>query len=183
MRRLCLLSSLLVLAACERAEPRPPSLRQQRVEAEQSAATAEAAVRGNGAAPACGTTPRVETSATAVLLNARQCLSCRDLGYMLRRLTPLLAANPTPPLIVVPSTDTISICPFLRQERVRLPVLSVPDADGSLAEARTLVLYTRRGQGVDSVRYALNGTDLLKQLAAKPRFQPPPPTAQPSGEP
>lgn len=75
------------LGACaDEVVQRPPSLAVQRAEARASASTIAQAFRSGEIVGACASPAPSGPPSTVVLLNARQCLSCRDLGYMLRRL-------------------------------------------------------------------------------------------------
>lgn len=180
MRRFAVPVLVVVQAACGPAEPPPLSLGQQRMEATASAELAAAGLRRGAGVAACGTEARIQAPATLVNLNAQQCLSCRDLGYMLRRLPAAGSTAFSAPVLVVPESDTAAVCPFLRQERIRLPVLSIPDRDRRIADARTLVMYSVRSDwSVDSVSFATTGADMLKRISAAPAVPPPPATAEP----
>lgn len=160
------------IAACGReAAPAALTPAEQYREASLTAAAVAGKLTASSIA-ACGTAAAPATVGGAVMINARQCLSCRDLGYMLRRLR---EHAPSGTVVVVPAGDTTAICPYLRQERVHLPVLAVADRNRALAETPTLTFYTAKpDQTVDSVYFGANGTELLKRLEARTPPVPPP---------
>lgn len=125
------------------------------------------AARGTPAI-ACAAASAVPTR-HLLLVNAHLCLSCRDVGYLVRH----LAADSSPRLngavqLVVPATDTAEVCAFLRSERIPLPsrVLS-RRASRAVGESR-LIGYARldpNGRIVDSMVSA-DGLSLLRSLGS-----------------
>jgi hypothetical protein len=143
------------LAACGQPATQTALTRSEQQSEARLTATRVAEKLAGAPVSACGSGSAPPMVGVAVMINARQCLSCRDLGYMLRRLKTHVAGSP---VVVVPAADTPAICPYLRQERVRLPVLALPDEDRTLADTRTLMLYTAKGDGtVDSVYFGITG--------------------------
>lgn len=96
----------------------------------------------------------------AVLVTIPQALSCRDLGFTLRRLPDKLERT----WVIVPEADTAALCDFLRTERVRLPVMGVPDWSKSLSAARLVVAVMRQDDEPDRHLYAARGADILRQV-------------------
>jgi hypothetical protein len=164
-RRLCAtglaLAAATVLWGCARPARATFGPEEQRREARSSADHFATAVRERAFVPACGAPPATGTPRHAVLVNARQALSCRDLGYLLRRLVPAPGSAPAP-WIMVPAADTAAICPFLRQERVRLPVVAITAGD-DLREVRTIVLARLGPGGPDTTYFAPTGRAVLLQ--------------------
>lgn len=153
------------LAGCaDESAAGPPSLALQRQEAVATAAGFSEALRSGAVVGACGGVAPVRAPSVAVLINARQCLSCRDLGYMLRRLPSHLHPGDDA-VLVTPASDTAAVCPFLRQERIKFPVIATTaDTSGFSAAVVLTVAYLRPDTTVDSVHFALKGSDLLKQV-------------------
>lgn len=180
MRRYAFVALAASVAACAPQEPAPISYSQQRTEAHESALQVSEALRDTHFHPACGSPapPAVPTSAVAI--NAQQSLSCRDLGYMLRRITDHLPAEGKGIVLVLPASDTAAVCAFLRQERVRLPVVAISDSDGRLERVRPIVAFTRQTTGaIASVHFAPTGTELLRVMdAATGSTKPSPPTTK-----
>jgi hypothetical protein len=164
------LAGLMVCAAVggctDEVVQRPPSLAVQQIEARASASTMVQAFRSGEIAGACGSPAPSGALSALVLVNARQCLSCRDLGYMLRRLPGQLRQG-VAPLLVTPAADTVAVCPFVRQERIRIPVVAVTRNTPELENAAILMLATLgRDTTVESVHFALRGSDLLERLGS-----------------
>lgn len=157
------------LAACaDEAGAGPPNLAVQREEAMESAAGFTGALRSGAVVGACGAAAPARAPTVAVLVNARQCLSCRDLGYMLRRLPAHLHPG-ADAVLVTPASDTAAVCPFVRQERIKLPVVATTrDSFGFRNTAILTVAYLRPDTTVDSIHFALKGSDLLKQVGPVP---------------
>lgn len=153
-----------VLTACGRGHAAPPA--DAAADARISAEWMAEAVRPGSATPACGTTAYAGRPALAVLVSANQALSCRDLGYLLRRLHP--AADGKPAWIVVPARDTAAVCRFLREERVRLPVFTAPDTTRARrGETRVLAAARLDAAGrPSSIHHGAQGADVLASLDA-----------------
>jgi hypothetical protein len=155
-----------VLSGCARTAAATYGPEEQRREARASTDQLSAAVRERAFVAACGASLPAETPRHVVLVNARQALSCRDLGYLLRRLAPATEADAAP-WIMVPAGDTAAVCPFLRQERVRLPVAAVVGGD-SLREGRTIVMARLEPTAVDTAYFAPTGRAVLLQYQQDP---------------
>lgn len=77
-------------------------------------------------AAACGSDP-APTSARPdrmLLVTAKQCLSCRSMGLVMRRLA---TANGGELAVVVPARDAEAVCAFARQEHVGAAIVALPD--------------------------------------------------------
>lgn len=160
------LAAAAVLPGCARTAAATYGPEEQRQEARASADQMSAAVRERAFVPACGGSLATETPRHAVLVNTRQALSCRDLGYLLRRL--VSGAPAAAPWIMVPAADTAAVCPFLREERVRLPVAAVTDGADGLGDARMIVMARLGRAGVDTTYFAPTGRAVLLQYQQDP---------------
>jgi len=72
--------------------------------------------------PVCGPPPA--RPGRMLLVTAKQCLSCRSMGLVMRR---LVAAGGEELAIVVPARDAEAVCAFARQEHLESSILTVPD--------------------------------------------------------
>ncbi|HEU0014960.1 MAG TPA: hypothetical protein VFQ45_14830 [Longimicrobium sp.] len=80
-------------------------------------------VRGT-AQRACGPAPEV-AAVQAVYLTADKCLSCLEIGAMMRELT-RDAAAPGQTVVVAPAGHAGEVCGYLRREKVKVPVYAIP---------------------------------------------------------
>jgi hypothetical protein len=105
---------LLALTACH--PPAAPS-------AESILAAALPGLLDPALPPACGPVPAPARPTRLLLVTAKQCLSCRSMGLIMRR----LAASGAGDLVVfVPARDAEAVCAFARQERIGAPIVAVP---------------------------------------------------------
>lgn len=72
--------------------------------------------------PVCGPAPA--RPGRMLLVTAKQCLSCRSMGLVMRRLA---AAGGAELAVVVPARDAEAVCAFARQEQVGTSVVTLPD--------------------------------------------------------
>lgn len=77
----------------------------------------------NPPAAACGPAPAPARPGRMLLVTAKQCLSCRSMGLVMRR----LAAGGAELAVVVPARDAEAVCAFARQEQVGASILALPD--------------------------------------------------------
>ncbi|HEX6042543.1 hypothetical protein [Longimicrobium sp.] len=112
--------------------------------------------------PACGTTPSTAEDAPdlAMLVTVPQAMSCRDLGFTLRR----LPNDGGRTWVLIPEADTTALCSFLRTERVRLTVMSLPDPATTLSTARPVIAVMPGDGKPDRHFHAVRGADILRQL-------------------
>lgn len=75
-------------------------------------------------AAACGPDPAPARPGRMLLVTAKQCLSCRSMGLVMRRLA---TANGGELAVVVPARDVEAVCAFARQEQVRAAIVALPD--------------------------------------------------------
>lgn len=72
--------------------------------------------------PVCGPAPA--RPGRMLLVTAKQCLSCRSMGLVMRRLA---AADGAELAVVVPARDAEAVCAFARQERFEASIVTLPD--------------------------------------------------------
>lgn len=149
------------VSACSRPAPPPYGQEEQRKEAHVGTQALAAALRDDAVAPACGTSLPDTLPRFALLVNARQALSCRDLGYLLRRVHPAAGSDGTVPWLLVPVADTSAVCPYLRQEKVRLPVVAVTAHGDALRGIRTVMMGRFTDGTPDTTYFAPTGREVL----------------------
>lgn len=82
------------------------------------------AVTNNRVEPACGSPVTSSNPSLALTLSAKQCLSCANAAYTLRRLVSQRGIAEGSLWLVVPPADTSAVCQYLRAEKLRLPVVT-----------------------------------------------------------
>ena len=87
---------------------------------------------------ACGSAGPAPQPRHLLLVTARQCLSCRGMGRLMRRLA---AAGTGGLAVFVPAKEAKEICDFAQTERVGAPVFSVEDQLYPAAALRDRFLY------------------------------------------
>lgn len=174
MTRALLPLAVAVLTACGSSASEEPPITAS-AQARTSARWMVDAVASGKAAYACGGAEPARPAAMLVLVNTRQALSCRDAGYMLRR----LQKQSGQVWIVVPAPDTAVVCQFLSDERVRLPVVAAA-ADANAAATPVLALaQLRPGAPGYTLHHGRRGADILASLTLSDRS----PHAEPSSNP
>lgn len=160
------LALLVGLSGCEPGVPMPPSSTDQREEARQNVRMVADALQRGSYRSACGRTPNAPFPRAVILINAHQCLSCRDLGYMMRRISESLGEAEHRTMIVLPARDTAAVCAFLRQERIPIQAVTVWDRDNVLQSARSIAVFTTNETlEVNSMYAGPTGTDILRQIS------------------
>jgi len=94
-----------------------------------------------------------------LLVTVRQCLSCRSVGLLLRRLVSEGAGL----ALLVPSKDAEEICTFARRERIEAPIFTIPDRSFPIRAMHDKFLYgmvNERGE-VIVARFATDAYDIL----------------------
>lgn len=133
-------ATLLLVCACGNAAPDPPAGRdseQQRIEA----LSAEVARIGRLDLPgaACGPPPAAGRN-VVVFATADLCLSCLQVGALLRDVTRRGAAAPDR-AVVTPAAHAREVCDYLRLEKVRWRVVGIPEEHLSAARAPRGIVY------------------------------------------
>jgi hypothetical protein len=141
---------------------------EQRREARTATEHLSAALRTGSVVPACGGLLPAKAPRLALLVNARQALSCRDLGYLLRRVPRSLEGSGAGAWVMIPAADTASVCPFLKQEKARLTVAAITQNGDSLRELRTVVMTRFRAAHPDTSYYAPTGRAVLLKYQQDP---------------
>ena len=113
-------------------------------------------------AAACGANPSPARPSRVLLVTAKQCLGCRSMGLVMRRLA---AANGEELAVVVPARDAEAVCAFARQEYVRASILALPDRAFPTGAVGERFLYGEvDGRGaVTRARFAADAEELFRE--------------------
>ncbi|HJR36650.1 MAG TPA: hypothetical protein VJ817_16960 [Gemmatimonadales bacterium] len=113
-------------------------------------------------APACGPDPAPARPGRMLLVTAKQCLSCRSMGLVMRRLA---AASGEELAVVVPARDAEAVCAFARQEQVGASILALPDRAFPTGAVGERFLYGEvDGRGaVTQARFAADAEEFFAQ--------------------
>lgn len=163
-----LLFSLALLLGCS--DPEPPDERAPAGNFTQSLASRDERVlrfyRGPDAAARkdlCGTGSSSGEARAILVVSGRQCLSCSNVGFAARRLQEMSPAAPQPLAILTSRADTSMVCAFVKAERLRVPVVAVPDSlfqTGSANDLLTLALFDPEAESF-KIYHAKDGLELL----------------------
>lgn len=138
--RAAVTATLLLLAACGSATPEASSGRaaeQQRVEALSAQVVRMGRLDLPGAD--CGPPPAAGGN-LVVFATADLCLSCLEVGAMLRDLT--RSGPPAPDrAVITPAAHSREVCDYLRREKVRWRVVGIAEKDLPATRAPRGVVY------------------------------------------
>ena len=111
-------------------------------------------------APACGQDPAPARPGRMLLVTAKQCLSCRSMGLVMRRLA---AAGGAELAVVVPARDAEAVCAFARQEQVGVSILAVRNGAFPAGEVGERFLYGEvdRTGAVTRARFAADAEEFF----------------------
>lgn len=115
---------------------------------------------------ACSATATPASPDWVVVVTADQCMSCLEIGSLLRNLRRDASAEGKRLMVAAPVRDVDAVCSFLRREKVVVPVVALPSRVGrSLSDARRVVYFeTGSASGPARVESARSGPDLLKMI-------------------
>lgn len=102
----------------------------------------------------CSTHAAVLPGEAVLLLSARSCLTCRGVGHLARRLQEAYRDL----AVIVPASDSLEMCRFLRVERIHSPVVAVPDTVFRLESIGPLIVFVSRDAPGDTLE-AMAGRD------------------------
>ena len=115
---------------------------------------------GREPAHACGPHRAFTSDRALLVLSARECLSCRSVGYLLRQL-----GSRTEFDVLTPDQDADEVCAFMRQEKAAGAVFRFKDLrfrDQSLAD-RFLLFRRAGGGGIAGVVLEADAVRLLEE--------------------
>ena len=157
-----LVASATLLLACGRDAPtRAPS-------ASRTAERIAQAVAAGGARSGCDRPASTGPPGALITVTARQCLSCLHVGPLLRDAERDARRTRADLRVAARQDEAQEVCEFVRREKVRLPVVLVPDdaiprADSTRA-GNLLYVQLKPDATVALVRSAPTGPQLLQQI-------------------
>jgi hypothetical protein len=155
--------SIGAAAACDRSAAGAfPSLAASTAEIDRSVHAVNSVLNAREYAPACGKQMPAKSPAAVIAVTAGTCLSCRNIGYLVRSLKTLEMNHDVSVAIVMPVSDTAYVCQHLKRERVDAPSLAI-DAEALPDPKITrdgIFVVRRRGSVVHSQRIDLNVLEL-----------------------
>ena len=160
---------LFLLTACERSKPDVGRVASSGAAPPKQAAAIARVVAAGGAAPACGAPALPRTSFTAIAVTSKQCLSCLDVGGLLREAQRDTRRNGENLWVLSSEADTADVCAFVRREKARLPVMFVADTSFPREERPgDLLLMSFDSTGaLKGMWRAATGMQLLSQLRGR----------------
>ena len=114
-------------------------------------------------ADACGARPASAEPRAILVAGGRQCMSCLNVGFAARRLQQAFARSPQPLWILTSNGDSSAVCAFVRAERLRVPVVAVPDSlfrTAATGDSLSLALFDEEDRSYRIV-HARDGLELL----------------------
>lgn len=78
-----------------------------------------------------------------LFVTAQACLTCRDVGFLVRRLAQRSTSTDTRLLLVTPAQDSAAVTAFLRQERASVPLILVPESVAPGLMRQSVIYYGR----------------------------------------
>jgi hypothetical protein len=102
-------------------------------------------------------------------------MSCLNVGFAARRLQQAFSQSPQPLWILTSRGDSSAVCAFVRAERLRVPVVAVPDSlfgTAAAGDSLSLALFDEKDRSYRVV-HARDGLELLS-LASPGAATPPP---------
>lgn len=116
--------------------------------------------------PACGGRPADTVPAEMFVVTAEHCLDCKEVGWMLRERSRQLAGTGVVAWVGVVHSDTSDVCPYLRNERVLLPVVLLPeDSFGGAVRSKQLLRLLFHGSAPPALLWAVDARSMLEAIA------------------
>lgn len=116
---------------------------------------------------ACGTSPVSLSPDVAVAVTARQCLSCRSVGLLVRGLARRSRVERQNLWVLVPRADTTEVCRFLRTEKVPADVTVMATRNEAFVDPERLgaMIYLKFAPdgSIERVVKHEDGVELLKR--------------------
>lgn len=137
-----------------------------------TASTASAialAITEGRASTACLGASSDQSPESVVALTAKQCLSCIDVGSLLRQAQRDAKRDQKDLRVAVASDEAEEVCAFMQREKVRLPVLAIPKDEFPRGETVGELLYfeaTPDGK-VARLEVAPTGEQLLEKMRGR----------------
>lgn len=81
----------------------------------------------SGVTPACGRPPASHSIKAIVAASAESCLSCKNLGGIIRQYMRTTGLQQEQLMLITPVADTSVVCEYLHHERLPIPVIARTD--------------------------------------------------------
>jgi len=117
----------------------------------------------SGRVDACGRAYPEQAPSEVLTATAEACLSCRDVGWLLRNRVKELAQDRKVIAVATLKRDTASVCAYVEQERVSVPVFITEDLNDFLGDEKSIALVRSEAAGVIVFR-GLNGLAIQRLL-------------------
>lgn len=161
---------LALLVGCwGRADLNRPSLVENWQQSAEAIPLVAGAVRESRGTPACTNHISSDRAGGVIILTTRLCLSCKNVGFLLRTMAGGDSIGSRHTRLVVPSADTTAICQFLREEKLVLPTIALGEnAFPDVARPLLLAYFELDSAGgvVDSV-IAQDGMEVIEHIRAR----------------
>lgn len=154
--------AMIAVAACGRSEELEADALAWKSRWEDSARTVAQAISRGMQHTACSTRA-APMDGTWLVVSAEQCLTCRDIGWLMRRLRESATAD-APVQVATAATDTAVVCKYLESERVQLPVFIYREAPSLAQDAPIMAIVLANGSPTHVVA-AVDGMALASELA------------------
>lgn len=165
-----ILLCLVVAAACGSSSPGAGGAASADAGPAEQAASIARAVAAGRVVSACGATPPSRVPFDVVAVTSNQCLSCLDVGGLLREAQRDIGRSGGNLWVLSSRADTADVCRFVRAEKIRLPVLFVADTSFPRGDRPGhLLLMSFDSAGVlTRTKTAATGMQLLAQMRGQP---------------
>lgn len=163
LRPVGIVLAVILANACSR---HSESLQGGEVAPTHTAKTIAAAITHARAERVCRTQSPGGPPQSVIALTAKQCLSCLDVGNLLREAQRHAAQVQTDLRVAVASDEVDEVCAFMSREKVRLPVLAIPREDFPRGEGVGQLFYFEPAPDgtVHRLETAETGLQLLEKI-------------------
>lgn len=145
---------LATLVGCR--DPRPSQLGENRVFEEVGGRA--------GSKDDCGRPTLQRAIAELVVVTADACLSCRDVGWLLRKRANALMDSSKTVAVLTPASDAPVVCAYLESERTSTPVFASSSTEYFRTQStETVTLLKQSAQGISRFSGA-NGMTVLRAM-------------------
>ncbi len=137
-------------------DPRPGELGENRL--------FEAVSGRAGSSDDCGRPTRQGAITELVVVTADACLSCRDVGWLLRKRANALVDSSETVAVLTPASDAPAVCAYLASERTSAPVFASASTEGFRTQSpETVTLLRKSGQGISRFS-GVNGMAVIRAM-------------------
>ncbi len=125
--------------------------------------------RAKGDRDSCGQLiPDVQVS-EILLVTAESCLSCRDVGWLVRKRNSELSQSSDALGIITLSSDSAAVCGYLRSEKTSAPVVVSSDAPVGAGVSNATLVLLQKTEGHIVRTSGENGLAILRSIETGPK--------------